>query len=117
MNRRALLLICTALFIGGVVWYAFGSVPNMSFAEAAKGGAEMKGIVTGTVTVASAPPSEPGLGFKMRDASGAESPVTYTGEVAVDSTALVDAQRTGRTVSVMGHSHGTWFHATELVLK
>lgn len=117
MSRRLLLVCATLLFVGGVVWYAFGSTPTMSFAEAAQGGSEKKGIVVGTVTEASAPPNEAGVGFRMRDASGGESPVTYTGANPVDTTALRDAQRAKRTVSVMGHSHGSWFHATELIFK
>jgi|GEM_PF-7105703 len=115
MSRQGVMVIVLLLFVGGVAWYATSSVPTMSFAEASKGGEEKKGIVSGTVIEASATANEAGgIGFTMRDAAGTVSPVTYTGSDPLDSLALGEAHRTGRTVKITGHSHGTWFHATAI---
>lgn len=116
--RRAVFILVFLMFIGGVVWYALAyvSVPKMTFAEAANvGDSKKKVMVVGKVLPeGQSAPQEGAITFYMVDGAGAKLKVSLDERDAFTPGQLNNAAKTGSEISVAGHSHGDYFHASNI---
>jgi hypothetical protein len=116
--RRVVFILVFLLFIAGVVWYALAyvSVPTMTFAEAAQvGDSKKKVMVVGTVLPeGQSTPPEGAITFYMVDATGAKLKVSLDERDAFTSGQLNSAAKSKSEISIAGHSHGDYFHASAI---
>lgn len=117
MRRRILFSLFFLLFATAAVWYAspFTRVPEVTFPEAAsRNDGAKKVLVIGKVADRDIVPEGETVSFYMIDKQGNESRVQYDGSGPLTTGQLSDALKGSRQISVAGHSHGEYFHATEV---
>jgi hypothetical protein len=116
--RRAVFILVFLLFIAGVVWYALAyvSVPKMTFAEAAAvGDAKKKVMIVGKVLPeGQSTPQEGEITFYMVDGTGAKLKVSLEGRDAFTPGQLNSVAKSQSEISIAGHSHGEYFHASDI---
>jgi hypothetical protein len=119
MNRRRWTLLAFVFFAGGIIWYGSGliKVPDISFKQAAAiNDAKQKVIVTGRLEPGPISQEGEGLSFQLKDGEGGVSRISYSGEDPIDVPELEKARTNGENVSVSGHSHGDYFHASGITI-
>jgi hypothetical protein len=117
MRRRILFTLFFLVFVTAAVWYAspFTRVPQVTFPQAATHNDESKKVlVVGKVSDRDIVPEGESVIFYMIDQEGNESRVQYDGSGPLTAGQLADARKGSRQISVAGHSHGEYFHATEV---
>ncbi len=119
MNRRRITLLAFIFFAIGIIWYGSGliKVPDITFkAAAAIGDAKQKVIVTGKLEPGAISTDGDGLSFSLKDGAGGVSRVNYTGDDPIEVPDLEKARTKGENVSVSGHSHSDYFHASGITI-
>jgi hypothetical protein len=116
--RRALFILVFLLFIAGVVWYALAyvSVPKMTFAEAAQvGDSKKKVMIVGKVLPeGQSTPQEGAITFYMVDGTGTQLKVSLDERDAFTAGQLSSVAKSKSEISIAGHSHGDYFHASSI---
>jgi hypothetical protein len=122
MSRRTLYILLSLVFLAGVLWYASANVrvPEVSFTEAAReasandDGKEKKVMVVGKVDAKKISVDGGEATFYMTDENGTESKISYSGSDPLTGGQLSKVAESGSRISIAGHSHGEYFHATEV---
>lgn len=119
MSRRNLFIVSFALIAVFATWYGLATVdvPDVSFNEAAAiTDSKVKVIVSGLVASGDVGDDNGALTFSMRDGQGSVLRVQYEGQDPVTGDDVRTAFTEKRGVSVSGHSHGEYFHATGMTI-
>jgi hypothetical protein len=122
MSRRTLYILLFVSFAASVIWYASANVrvPEVSFSEAAKqaasneGEKEKKVMVVGKVDPKKISVEGGEATFYMTDETGTESKVSYSGSDPLTGGQLSKVAESGSRIQVAGHSHGEYFHASDV---
>lgn len=119
MTRRSVFIVTFALIATLTTWYGLATVdvPELSFNEAATvNDSKKKVVVVGTVVSDKIEDSDGDLIFSMKDQQGTISRVQYGGQDPVSAEDVRDAYSGKKSVSISGHSHGDYFHATGMTI-
>ena len=119
MRRRILFVLSFAIIAVLATWYGTQTVeiPDLTIQQAsAVHDSKKKVVITGSIASDRIDASDGGLSFEMKDATGVSSRVQYDGQDPVTPEQLRALFKQGQTLSVSGHSHGDYFHATGMTL-
>ncbi len=119
MTRRSVFIVAFVLIAGLTTWYGLATVdiPELTFSQAASvNDSKKKVIVVGTIASDQVEDADGDLVFTMKDAGGTASRVQYAGQDPVSVADIKNAYKGKVSVSVSGHSHGDYFHATGMTI-